>query len=243
MAHSFDTSLYTTSNPFNYTCGTGTTLFVLGIHSVTGARAGGAPTYGGIPMTRVARAAFDYGEGSGELWYLISPSTGSAYSVSMQNTNNQTLYLRGSSYKAQDGSITTFDVSLWTNTTSTNPSHTISGTAGGVIVQMCSHEQTSLPSAYTDNRILPVDHGNNNSWMQYKLVLSTGNNTVGATQSSDEYVLITAAFKEDAQPLVGQKIYAWTGSEWKQAIPKVYTGTEWKTAIVKVYTGTEWKTI
>lgn len=236
MAHSFDTSLYSTNATFDYTCGAGTTLLVLGIYAFTGTRTGADPTYGGVGLKMLGQAAFDYGEGSAELWYLSNPSTGSAYSITMGNSTTRTLALRASSYKAQSGYTSIYDTSLWTNTTGANPSHTINCSTGGVIVQICGHELSSLPSAYSDARILPVDHGTHNSWMQYKISPSNGNNTLSATQSSDEYVLITASFKEEYIP---SSPIEWGG------ILKYYNGAEWTECPsnnFKIYLNSTWQT-
>lgn len=207
MAHTFDTSLYTdanTSNPitFNYTCGTGVTLLVVGIYTATTARAGTQPLYGGKSFTDfLGRVTFDYGDGAGELWYLQNPSTGSAYSISIPNTAGATNYIRTSSYKAGAGNTTVYDTSVWVNNTSgaINASSNIAATANGMVVQLLAGESNYVYNVFTHNPLFPVDHGTHNSYMQYGFIGSTATVNVGAINSAgdaDEYVLITAALKE-----------------------------------------------
>lgn len=72
------------------------------------------------------------------------------------------------------------------------------------------------------------------------LYLRNGNNAAA------EVVLLMDNYSVEityTEPAAGQKIYTYTGTEWKQVVPKVWTGTEWKPVVSKVYTGTEWKTI
>lgn len=200
MAHTFDTSVLSTNATFDYTCGVGATILFVGIYSYAGARAGANPTFGGKALSLVGLPAFDYGEGSGELWFLQNPSTVDTYSITMGNTGGDSLSLKTWSCKAAAGNTTTYDVSVWVNRTAgaANPSSNIAATADGVIAQMCGHEANNLPSAYTGNFVHPVDHGSHNSWAQYVFPVATATLSVGATQASDEYVLITGAFKQTA---------------------------------------------
>jgi hypothetical protein len=77
-AHTYDTKLRFngTANPLTspYTCGSGTTLLVLGIVTpVNFTRPGGAPTYNGVAMTQ----AFTPQGASNiavEMWYLANPA-------------------------------------------------------------------------------------------------------------------------------------------------------------------------
>ena len=126
-AHTFDTTNFFegTASPLeaSYTCGSGATLLVVGIvaHGAT-ARTGGAPTYNSVAMTQVGETRSSGQEAVVEMWYLPSPPTGSAYTISVPNSGSLTLHVIASSYKAQSGYTSTLDVTNYATGSSTNPS-------------------------------------------------------------------------------------------------------------------------
>lgn len=210
MAHTFDTSLYAstgTTNPatMSYTCGAGTTIFALGI-TVVGAtaRVAGDVTFGGKLMTQIR--ALTNTEASGELWYLLNPSTGAAYTVSVPNAaTSKTLFLRGVSMKAASGFTSAYDSSASVAATTANPSIGIIASANGeaIIQQFCTGLTTipTIGNQYPGQYILRVDHGAYGSAMQWYVNPSATTVRMGyISGTSDDYVLITAAFKEISIP-------------------------------------------
>lgn len=255
MAHTIDTSLYATGanqpQTMSYTCGAGSTLFVLGVVCNATVRAGGVPTFGGIPMTIINVDTYDSGETISQLYYLLNPSTGSAYTVSVPNTGTaRTLYLRGSSYKAQSGYTTVYDASARAGSTgSANPSTNISVTAGGVAVQIAGDGLLTLPTAYTHPTILPVDHGALTSWMTYALPVGTATIRMGATVASDDWSLVTGSWKEEQLPPAktwGGILKYYNGSAWAECpntMFKFYRNSTWTPCTstnFKIYTQNAW---
>jgi hypothetical protein len=215
MAYIFDTSLYATgtANPLtmSYTCGVGTSVFVLGI-AVSGAAmrypAGGVaaiPTFGGKQLLIIDGSSQNVGgECVAEMWYLLSPSTGSAYTVSVPNTS-KTLYIRGTSYKAGGGDSSTytssFDISIGNTATTANPSTGIATSrSDDLLVQMFTSGLATIPtSGYFPLNwpILRVDHGAFGSTMLWYPATDVCTYRMGVrSATSDDYGLVTASFKE-----------------------------------------------
>jgi hypothetical protein len=202
-AHTFDTKARGTGTgkpqTLSYTCGSGATLLVLGIVVAgTTARAGGAPTYNGVSMTQVdtVRTA---GETNCEMWYLVNPSTGSAYSISVPNTGGKTLYLIASSYIAQSGYTSALDVYTGTAKTSNtaNPSLSVTTTVDGdVVVDILGDGYSSKPTANSHVLLYSTDDGSYSDNAQYALQASAGSITLSWTCSADDYCMIVGAFKE-----------------------------------------------
>ena len=119
MAHTYDTKAETNgaTNPLtlSYTCGSGATLLVLCIVVSGGTlRTGGKPTYDGVEMTTVYEG-IKYSsspEANVSMYYLIKPPTGSEKTISVPNTTAtpRTMWLSASSYKAQSGYTSAYDV-------------------------------------------------------------------------------------------------------------------------------------
>lgn len=204
MAHSFDISTFSaqaTTNPkvLNHTCGTGATLLVIGIYSLTTARAYAYPSYSGVLMTPIAPVAFfDYGDGAVELWYLSNPSTGTQYTINVPNASLNKVSIIASSYKAAAGYTSIYDASSYLNLTSGYSASTnIAATADGVIVSNYGMEVSSVPTIFTDQRIAREDAGSSVWAMQYKLISSTATYKPAArSTSSDEWLVINGAFKQ-----------------------------------------------
>jgi len=208
-AHTFDTKYQgarALTNPytFSYTCGSGTTLFVLSIVvGGTTARAGGAPTYNGVPLTQADQNRQST-ETFAELWYLLNPSTGSAYQVSIPNTGGKYLSPVASSYKAATGYISALRTANGGTGTSTNPTGpTLTGLASGdVIVAVVGTGATTwAPTARTGVQLYDRDDGTYGNGAQY-LIKTDGNNVaMGWTfATSDDWAICEAAFKEVLAP-------------------------------------------
>lgn len=127
MAHTLDTfqqNNLTAVNPatFTKTCGSGSTGLILHLIVVGAtARTGGTPTYNGIELEQIdtVRTAT---ETNVEMWFLQNPPTGSAYTISIPNTNTRTIRAFTTSIKAQAGYTSIPDVSFGNTGTAANPS-------------------------------------------------------------------------------------------------------------------------
>jgi hypothetical protein len=203
-SHTFDTKyqgVRALTNPytFDYTCGSGTTLFVLSI--VTGgttARAGGAPTYNGATMTQ-ADITRTPTETRVELFYLLNPSTSSAYQVSIPNTGGKYLSPVASSYKSATGSSALRTANGATGT-STNPiSPALTGlVAGDVIIAVVGSGATKwAPTARTGVQLYDRDDGSYGNGAQYYICPNGNDVAMGWTfGTSDDWGICEAAFKE-----------------------------------------------
>jgi hypothetical protein len=202
MAHSFDTKVRWTnnSNPSTqaYTCGAGSTLLVLTI-VVDGSvvRAGGAPTYNGVALTRCGRSVA-YGESGAEMWFLSNPGAGTEYTISVPNTGTKTLYIVASSYIAGAGYTSVLDIDVAKFATSgANPSSSLTPSVNGdVIVGVLSDNLDTAPSARTHTVLYETDNGGFSDSHQYALIADTSATTMGWTVGSESYFLVLAAFKE-----------------------------------------------
>ncbi|MCX9014574.1 MAG: carboxypeptidase-like regulatory domain-containing protein, partial [Candidatus Methanoperedens sp.] len=204
-AHTFDTKATTSqtswsrSNPYtlSYTAGAGSTVMVLGIATAgTTARTGGAPTYNGIAFTQIESSVSSGSEGRIEMWYLLNPPTGSAYTVSVPNTNARTMNYMVSTYISSTG-ISAFDVSASKSAIAANPSQSVTTTKNGdVVIDALFDGHNDVPTANTHILLYSSDDGSYSNNGQYHLQPTAGAITLGWTVPSDDYALITAAFKE-----------------------------------------------
>ena len=210
--HTYDTKARFTgsSNPLtqSYTCGSGATLLVLGIVTAGNtARTGGAPTYNGVAMTQVDSTRIAT-EVNVEMWYLADPSTGSAYTISVPNSNTRTLYVTASSYKAASGKTSILDVSNGGQDTtgSANPYVCVTTTADGdAIVDILGDGLDTAPTAndgaYT--LLYSTDDGAYSDNAQYRLQPAAGMDCPDWTVASDDWAMVVGAFKEVTAGVVG----------------------------------------
>jgi hypothetical protein len=224
-AHTFDTKYQgarANTNPytFSYTCGAGTTLFVLSIVvGGTTARAGGAPTYNGIAMTQ-ADTVRSSTETKAELWYLLNPPTGSSYTCSIPNTGTAK-YLSpvASSYKAASGYTSALRTANGGTGTSTNPTGpTLTGLASGdVIVAVVGTGATTwAPTARTGTQLYDRDDGTYGNGAQYLIKTDANNVAMGWTfGTSDDWAICEVAFKENYAPTNDQLTLDLTGASYK----------------------------
>lgn len=204
-AYTFDTSAQSarqTSNPatLSYTAGTGTTVLVVMLAHTQASRTGGAPTYNGVAMSQVGGEVLNAQEVGAEMWYLIDPPTGAAYTISVPNTGSGSIRIYAASFKAQSGYTSTLDVSTTGNTDGSNPSLTLTTTTDGdAVVDILSDGNTSVPTARSHTLINNADEG---AWVneaQYALQSTAGNITLSHTIANDDVAMIAAAFKEVAK--------------------------------------------
>jgi len=238
-AHTFDTKYQgarANTNPytFSYTCGAGTTLFVLSIVvGGTTARTGGAPTYDGNTMTQADQTRQST-ETFAELWYLLNPPTGSSLTVSIPNTGAVYLSPVASSYKAASGYSSALRTANGGTGTSTNPTGpTLTGLASGdVIIAVVGTGANSWnPSGRTGTQLYDRDDGNYGNGAQYLIKTDSADVAMSWTfGTSDDWAICEAAFKENNIPSNG----APSGTNWDDT-DNCYAQKQWYQAVV-VYT-------
>ncbi len=200
-AHTYDTKArFTgTANPLtqSYTCGSGATLLVLGIVTEGAtARTGGAPRYNSVPMVQVNSTRIAT-EVNVEMWYLANPSTGSAYTIAVPNSNTRTLYVIASSYKAASGKTSALDVSSGDVQTNANPYVCVWPTAdGAVIVDILGDGYDTAPTANDHTLLYKTGDGTYSDNAQYYLQPASGQDCPDWTVGSDDWAMIVGAFKE-----------------------------------------------
>lgn len=205
-AHTFDTSARAatlqTTNPatLSYTCGSGTTVLVVMLAHTQASRTGGALTYNGITMTQVLSEVLNNAEVGSEMWYLVDPPTGSAYTISVPNGTTGSIRIYAASFKAQSGYTSNLDVATSTNVDALNPSKTLTTTVNGdAVIGILADGLLSTSTALSHTRISGADEGAWVSDAQYGLQSTAGNITMTFTIASDDVAMIMAAFKEVAK--------------------------------------------
>ena len=209
MAHIFDTkaSLLAqtgTSISLAYTAGAGATLLILGL-SIVGitARAGGSPTFAGIPMVQAAPTQVTGGTtASCELWYLTNPPTASAQNIVVPNTGALNVSLVASTYSAAAGLTSVFDVAsqgVNTGTGTVNPALSITpSVTGSAIISVISTGGGTLTASQTllfAGTASTIRYGG-----EYALNASAGAVTMNWTNAtSTRWVTIAAAFRESSK--------------------------------------------
>jgi hypothetical protein len=204
MTHTFDAKkrVTGTANPLlvSHTCGSGATLLVLSLVVKADApRTGGAPSYNGVAMTQVMWTMIAT-ETNCEMWYLVNPSIGT-YNVSIPNSGGLTLYAITSSYKAQAGYTSAFDVANGDapELPSANPSISVTTTVNGdVVVDTLGDGYNNKPTANNQTLLYSTDDGLYSDNAQYALQANAGLITFTWTVASDDWCMIVGAFKEVA---------------------------------------------
>ncbi|PKN85910.1 MAG: hypothetical protein CVU46_09505 [Chloroflexi bacterium HGW-Chloroflexi-8] len=185
------------------TLGVGATLLVLAINVdiKTNVRAG-TPTYNGVNFTKVSGAEFSHptGEMNVEVWYLLAPSTGASYNISIPNASSYSLFCQAFSFAAANSSV--FDTyATATQTGTVNPEVTINteGT-GELVIGFVGHDVNAIVvSAFSGVELYTTDHGAWGSSQQY--VLSSGADPLTMTwtsASNGDRIVIAIAFKDQA---------------------------------------------
>lgn len=209
MAHTFDTSLripttsVNTSNPQSgsYTCGAGATLLVVSlVYAGSTARSGGAPTYNGVALQQadIQRYGSTNPEASVEMWYMLNPPTGAAYTISVPNAGGLNMATMIASFKAQSGYTSFLDVSNGNGAVSTNPSVSVTTTADGdVIVAAVANGAQSWSGTPVGTNVFTNDNGSWGGGLQYLLQTSQGTQAMSWTfGTSEDWGVVVAAFKE-----------------------------------------------
>jgi hypothetical protein len=203
-AYQVDTLSHFTNNTSpvtaSLTCNASSTLLIVGIACANGStvRAGGAPTYNGVAMTQAGstQKAASSPEGSAELWYLISPTTGSSQTISIPNTGSAPIYAEASSWIAPNGRTAALDQTSGSNGTSANPSLALTPTVTGALVYgvMFNGRDTA---ATANNRVNlnRTDEGAFSDSNQYTIIGQPGATTFSWTVASDDWAINLASFK------------------------------------------------
>lgn len=205
----FDTSAQnvgtSSANPvtLSYTAGSEAKILVLCIgNSSTTQRTGGSPTFNGVEMIQVGTQQSGAFEGTAEMWYLPYPDTGSAYTISVPNSNTRTLGLIASSYTTSALGIA-LDVYTQSGTTAANPSLTLEPTVdGNVVIDSFTDGNANRPSAWNQTLLYRNDNGSWSNNAQYALQDTKGPITFSWTIASDDVGRILASFKETFGSLV-----------------------------------------
>ena len=255
MAFTQDVSSWrrlSTANPrtLNHTCGSNAKLLVLNIFiaGVT-ARTGADPTYGGIPFTKID--SYASGETGNEMWYLVNPSSGT-YQISVGNNGALSIALTAISFNASTGAIITLDASSRRSATTANPSTNITTNyPNEVIVQHWSSGLNTITGTPTGVKIVLCDVGKYGTASQYLLTTDATTYSVGwsGVATSDDYILINAAFREYIPLSITPVFKYWDGTQWVEAKAgsiKYWDGASWqvvKAGAMKVYIDGEWKIV
>ena len=186
---------------FNYTCGVGSTLFVLGIVTQgSSAREGGAPTLGGIPLTQawVNQQAPTSPETDVELWYLINPPIG-WNSVFIPNTG-AAKYITpiASSYTTASGTSCVYITSNGAGGTSNFPTVTLTLDAVNLCVAVVGSGSDSWnPSGHKGTVLYDVDEGTYGAGGQYYVSPGSGNYAIYLLNGdTEDWAIVGAAFRE-----------------------------------------------
>jgi hypothetical protein len=185
MAHAFGdkqripvtANTTSTANPLaaNVTLGAGTTVMVVAlIYAGSTVRGGGTPTYNGIALTQAD--TFHKGttspECSCEIWYMLNPPTGSAYSLSIPNSGGLAMEANVSWYSAASGKTSALDAVHGLNgATSTNPTDSITTIAANCLIvsAVTDGAQTWAPTPQSGTVVYNDDDGNWGGGSQYTL--------------------------------------------------------------------------
>lgn len=195
--HTFDTKARFIGSDIpvtsSYTCGANATLLVLSI-VVNGVRPGGAPTYNGVALTQAGSQQIA-SETRCEIWYMLAPPTGSAYTISIPNGDEKNVRAVASSYISSSGA-SAFDVAGGTTGTSITASQAVTPTkSGAVIVDSCGCGHSSVPTSNSQTPLYSTDNGLYSDNAQHALQAAAGSITFSWTQpASDDWCIAVAAF-------------------------------------------------
>ena len=198
--HSFDdvsatTFLGTDPATLTHTCSADTTVLVLTLAILTDPRETTAPTYNGIALTQ-AFTAQDYDETISELWYLLDPPTGSAYTVSIPNNTGRDIRANVMSFISSTGK-SEFDVAAGSTGDALTISESVTTTKNGcVLIQIIGSGSGIVLASETDILIEHFDAGSSTTSVQYALQDLSGAKTMSmSAQLSFDFTTILAAFK------------------------------------------------
>jgi hypothetical protein len=187
-----------------HTCSAGTKLLIVSVITYANAtvRAGGVPTYNSVNMV-------DSGEGNVscfskswlEVFFLIDPSTGSSFNVSVPNTNTNALKITIASYEAT-GTVSKHASNSGESDTA-NPSINVTTTVvSGLMYGACVHDLGNISSVspgtnYTE--LYETDFGADSGFQEFDLDWgSSGSIAVDWAANADDWGIIGIGFEESA---------------------------------------------
>ena len=209
MALTLDTSLRipatanetSAANPLavDFTCGANAkALVVIVIYGGSTDRTGGSVTYNGVAMTDYL-ATVNATEVTSELWYKEDPPVGSAYSISIPNTNTRDIKAYAVSVNAAPGYTCSEDNGGGQAATSTNPyaSGTYSAAGVFIVAGVGTGDNTFAPSAYTGTGLYLDDVGTWGTSAQYFVTTGAGATVLTWTEATeDDWASVCIGFAE-----------------------------------------------
>jgi hypothetical protein len=201
--HTFDAkSTYTgagVSNQLTHTCAANATLLVVCITISGNPRTGTAPEYNGVAMTEVSCSPKDLAETVSELWYVLDPPTGSAYTVDVDNpATSKTMAITAVSFISSTG-VTEYDtcVGSLANPDTDPTSDSITTGKNGCVVVDASGSGDAV--SMTGNKTLlysVVLQGARYAGHQYELKATAGSTTfTWNTSIAEDGTHVLASFK------------------------------------------------
>ena len=198
-----------TPDTVSFTCSATAKLIVVSVWiNGTTARAGGVPTYNGIPLTDSGQAfVFNAGGECGtSLFYLVEPLTGAAYDLVLPNTNSVFGLMSIASYIPAIGK-TASAVNSWQATgTTANPSVATTSVAGNLLVGTLGSGYKNVPTAGTNMTIINTRDVGNQTWGDEYDLSAGANQAVAFVQNADDWGLIAMEFSE-ADIVVPRRIF------------------------------------
>jgi len=192
-------------------------------------RTGGTPTFNGVNMTQAGTTAqaASAPETSVEIWYLFNPDITTA-NVSIPNAGGLTIRRDVSCYKSTTGK---FKVgTAGTNSgTSTNPSLSVNVPYDDSvwISAVGTGATTWAPSAQDGTILYNTDHGANGMGSQYGIKATSGTQSMGWTEASnDDWAIVGISFAADQAPTVSLNSPADASSTSDTTPTLDFTGTD-----------------
>ena len=194
----------TPSVTFTHTCGAGTKLLILTI-VVDGStdRTGGAPTYNSVTMTQIATngKAVTSPETVVEMWYLLNPGIGSAYTVTVPDAGNLYLTMETASFTANAANkhlvLNNSETATATGANPTSKTYTGMATGDLMLAIVGNGATTWVGTSLTGTIIYNVDDGSYGSGAQYYITTGTGNQAIGWTfGTSEDWAEVSGVFRE-----------------------------------------------
>lgn len=198
-----------TSVTLSQTLTAGANLLVIFTYNYHGANGCTGVTYNGVSMTEKVSMIHDNFGGMAriKMWYLENPSTGSAYNIvaTWEGAGSYDKHISGASFSGYGSIGTGYSNSPATNSTSANPSVTISDwesgdyAVGGVIMMY------STPTE--GDTLIAADFSNNNDDTYSNCAYQTADGNLNWTSSAAAWAAVGAAIKPSTSPSLQYKLF------------------------------------
>jgi len=186
----------------------GANLLVIFTYNYNGANACTGVTYNSVAMTEHVSKIHDNFGGIArvKMWYLANPSTGSAYNIvaTWAGAGSYDKHIAGASFSGYGSIGTGYSNSAPTNSTSANPSVTVSDWAsgdyavGGVIMM--------YSSPTTGDTLIASDFSNNNDDTYSNCSYQTADGNLNWTSSAAAWAAVGAAIKPSSSSSLQYKL-------------------------------------